>query len=105
MNELKAKRNVIETQAKETLNVVQENKISIENIEAVCKEVMEDLKTITNEKKQKYMRNLIQSIYVKERSEALVNGYIPLYTQAQDIQDEPKRRNCRSTKCGEVDAV
>lgn len=92
LDSVKAKRNVIETQTKETLEVTQENKISIDNIKTVCKEVMEDLKTITNEKKQKYMRNLIQSIYVKERREASVNGCIPLYTQAQNIQDEPISR-------------
>jgi site-specific DNA recombinase len=105
LDSVKAKRNVIETQTKESLEVTQENKISIDNIKTVCKEVMEDLKTITNEKKQKYMRNLIQSIYVKERREALVNGCIPLYTQAQNIQDESISRNCRFTKRGEVDAV
>jgi len=101
IDEVKAKRKVIEAQIKETLEVNQENKINTDNIEIVCREVMEDLKTITDEKKQKYLRNLIQSIYVKERNEAFVNGCIPLYTQAENIQYEPKRRYRWSPECWE----
>lgn len=54
---------------------------------------MEDLKNITKEKKQKYMRGMIESIYVRERSSAVVNGYIPLAIQAQNIQYESICRN------------
>ncbi len=105
VDEVKAKRSAIEAQAKETLVVAQENRIDVDNIDSVCKDVMDDLRSITTEKKQKYMRSMIKSIYVKERSEALVSGYIPLYTQAQNIQDEPKRRNCWVAECGEKYAV
>jgi len=98
-----AKRKAIEEQAKETL--MMEDPIDFDDIDSVCKEVMDDLKMLTDEKKQKYMRNMIKSIYVKERREALVNGCIPLYTQAQNIQYEPKRRNCWVAERGEVDVV
>lgn len=97
MDGVQAKRKTIEAQAKETLVEIQENKISIDNIDTVCKEVMDDLAVITNEKKQNYMRSMIKSIYVKERSEALVNGYIPYYTQAQNIHYESKRRDSRAS--------
>lgn len=93
----------MEEQAKETL--IAEDPINIDDIDFVCKEVMDDLSVITDEKKQKYMRSVIKSIYVKERSEALVNGYIPLYTQAQNIHYEPKRRNSWITKCREIDVI
>lgn len=86
---VKAKKAAIEEQTKEA--VITEDPMNIDDIELVCKEVMDDLSTITAEKKQKYMRSMIKSIYVKERSEALVNGYLPLYTQAQNIHYEPKR--------------
>lgn len=43
------------------------------------------------------MRSMIKSIYVKERREAFVNGYIPLYTQAQNIQDESISRDGMNT--------
>jgi len=39
------------------------------------------------------MKSLVKSIYINERRKALVNGCISLYTQAQNIQDEPKYRN------------
>lgn len=45
------------------------------------------------EKKQKYMWSMIKSIYVRERSHATVDGYIPLYSQAQNIHYEPKCRD------------
>ncbi len=105
MDGVTAKKKIIEAQTKESLVDIQENVISIDNIHNVCKEVLEDLKMITEEKKQTYMRSMIKSIYVKERNEALVNGYIPLYTQAQNIQDESKRRDSRITKCREIHIV
>lgn len=104
MKVVKAKKDVIEAKTKETLVGKQENKVSIDNIETVCKDVLYDLKTITKEKKQNYMRSMIKSIYVKERSEALVNGCIPLYSQAQNIHYESKRRDCWFAKCGEIHA-
>ena len=94
MEGVRAKKEAIEEQTKESLVNSQENEINLDNIDKVCKDVLDDLKIITKEKKQAYMRSMIKSIYVKERNEALVNGYIPLYTQAQNIQDEPKRRDC-----------
>lgn len=51
------------------------------------------------------MRNMIKSIYVKERSKAQVNGCIPLYAQAQNIQYEPIHRNRWPSKCREINAV
>ncbi len=96
MIDINAKRKAIEEQAKETLNIVDE-RINLDDIDSVCKEIMDDLQEITVEKKQKYMRGMIKSIYVKERSNAFVNGYIPLSTQAQNIQDEHKRWDCGVT--------
>jgi len=101
MKEVKSKKAVIEAEAKDVLVMEQEYLINIDDVEAVCKEIMEDLQDITEEKKRNYMRNLVKSIYVKERRTALVNGCIPLHTQAQNIQDEYKRRNNRTAKCRE----
>ncbi len=97
MDGMNAKRKAVEEQTRETL--ILEDPINLEDIDTICQEIMDDLQTITEEKKQKYMRSMVKSIYVKERSEALVNGYIPLYTQAQNIQDEPISRNCWFAKC------
>jgi len=96
IGDINAKRKAIEEQAKEVLDIVDE-KINLDDIDVTCKDIMEDLETITQEKKQKYMRDMIKSIYVKERSQATVNGYIPLYSQAQNIQYEPKRRYRRTS--------
>lgn len=97
MNTVKAKKEAIESQTKETLLLAQEDNIDLDHIDEACKDILEDLQMITTEKKQEYMRSMIKSIYVKERSEAFIDGYIPLYTQAQNIQDESKRRNCWSS--------
>lgn len=82
-----------------------DERINLDDIDLVCKEVMDDLKMLTEEKKQKYMRGMIKSIYVKERSQAFVTGSIPLATQAQNIQYEHKCRNCWVAECGEVYVV
>lgn len=104
MGDLQAKRKAIEEQTKEVFEMVDE-RINLDDIDLVCKEVMDDLKMLTEEKKQKYMRGMIKSIYVKERSQAFVTGSIPLDTQAQNIQYEHKRRNCWITKCRQKHAV
>lgn len=104
MKEVNSKRKAIEDRVEENSKNVGSN-FEFEDVDSVCKEVMEDLRNITKEKKQKYMRGMIESIYVKERSSAVVNGYIPLAIQAQNIQYESISRNSRFTKCRQVHIV
>ncbi len=104
MNEAKAKRVVIESQAKQVFIVPKENTISVENLDTICSDVLDELQYASAADRQKYLQKLVQSIYVGERSSALVKGRIPLFTQAQNIQDEPKRRNSWVAQRREVDA-
>lgn len=98
MKEVNSKRKAIEDRVEENSKNVGSN-FDFEDVDSVCKEVMEDLRNITKEKKQKYMRGMIESIYVKERSSAVVNGYIPLAIQAQNIQYESISRYSWPSKC------
>lgn len=102
MQEVKAKREAIESE----LNSIDERRpnteINLNNFEDVCDTLFYSLKHSLPERKMDLLRELIVSIYVKERRNALVNGRIPLLTQAQNVGYESISRNCWSSKCRKI---
>ncbi|MGH7245311.1 MAG: hypothetical protein ACREBJ_00755 [Nitrosotalea sp.] len=91
------KRIAIESQAQEILISDTTNYPPVDAVGRVCTDVFSELKAAKQNELQKHMQNLIQSIYVKERSQALVNGYIPYTSQPQNIQDESISRDTTNT--------
>ena len=67
--------------------------VNLDSFESVCDTIYYSIKHSVASEKQEYLRNLVVSIYVKERRGALVNGRIPLMNQAQNIQYESISRN------------
>lgn len=102
MKDVRGKENAITSQAKEVLVVNEESEVNTDDIDSVCSKVLLELQCSSVADRQNHLRKMIESIYVGERNGARVKGRIPLTTQAQNIQDEPINRNCRSSQCGEV---
>lgn len=64
-----------------------DKEVNLDSFDDVCDTLFHHLKYTSIPEKQKYIKNLIISIYVEERRRATVNGRIPLVTEAQNIQD------------------
>jgi len=93
LQELKAKNEAIESQIKEVGEKSPDDEVNLDRFDDICTDIFYTLKYADAYEKQKYARNLLVSIYVGERRSAVVNGHIPLVTQAQNIQDVLIGRN------------
>lgn len=105
MRDSKAKKEAIELKIKDFNERVPDDAVNLDSFESVCDTIYYSIKHSVASEKQEYLRNLIVSIYVKERREALVNGRIPLMNQVQNIQYESISRNYWVTECGEIHFV
>lgn len=99
LQELKAEREAIESQIKEAGEKTPDDEVNLDRFDDICTDIFYILKYAEASEKQKYIRNLIVSIYVGERRRALVNGHIPLVTQAQNVGLWTERRDRGFTKC------
>ncbi len=100
--ELKAKKEAIESQIQELADKSPDEEVNLDNFDDICDTLFHVLKYADAADKRKYIKKLIVSIYVGERSRAEVNGRIPLVTQVQNIQDVLISRDCGVAQCGEV---
>lgn len=105
MKEIKGKRENLESKIKEYDQKAPDDAVNLDSFESVCDTIYYSLKHSVASEKQEYLRNLIVSIYVGERSKALVNGRIPLLSQAQNIHYESISRDSWFAECGKVHAV
>ncbi|KKR50057.1 MAG: hypothetical protein UT84_C0015G0005 [Candidatus Curtissbacteria bacterium GW2011_GWA1_40_16] len=99
LQDLKAKKEAIESQIKETGEKAPDDEVNLDRFDDICTDIFYTLKYAHASEKQRYARNLLVSIYVGERRSALVNGHIPLVTQAQNIQDVLIGRHSRFAEC------
>lgn len=97
MQEVKAKRESIELEVNSFNERRPDTEINLDNFEDICDTLFYSLKHSLPERKKELLRELIVSIYIKERRNALVNGRIPLLTQAQNVGYESISRNRRFT--------
>jgi site-specific DNA recombinase len=78
------------------------------NIEAdeLCAEARKTLKSLKLYDKKNFIRDIIEKVIIKERSEVEVLCHIPLpqlaLTSTEKLGHEPIGRDCWSAKCGEV---
>ncbi len=78
------------------------------NIEAdkLCAEARKTLKSLELYDKKNFIRDIIEKVIIKERSEVEVLCHIPLpqlaLTSTEKLGHEPIGRDCWSAKCGEV---
>ena len=103
MKEVKAKKETIESKTKDFNEKAPDDAVNLDSFESVCDTIYYSIKHSVASEKQEYLRNLIVSIYVKERKQALVNSRIPLMNQVQNIQYESISRDCGFTKCWQID--
>lgn len=101
MKEVKAKKETIESKIKDFNEQAPDDAVNLDSFESVCDTIYYSIKHSVASEKQEYLRNLIVSIYVKERRNALVNGHIPVSVQAQNVGYESISRNYWVAKCGE----
>lgn len=93
MKEVKSKKDALELKIQDFVEKAHNDAVNLDSFENVCDTIYHSLKY--TEDRQEYLRNLIVSIYVGERRKALVNGRIPLISQAQNIQYESISRDRR----------
>ncbi len=105
MHEVKAKKEAIELQIKDYKDKAPDDAISLDSLDDICDTLFYSLKYASASDKQEYVRKLIVSIYVGERSNALVNGRIPLITQGENIQYESKYSNRWLAECWQIYSV
>ena len=79
--------------------------VNLDSFEDICDTLYYSMKHAPASDRQEHIRNLIVSIYVGERRNALVNGRIPLLAQAQNIQYEPIGRDSWTSKFRKVNIV
>lgn len=79
------------------------------NIEAdeLCNEAKKVIKSLELYDKKNFIRDIIEEVIIKERSEVEVCAHIPLQFQlaTQKLGYEPIGRDCGASKCGEIDVV
>lgn len=93
VQEMKAKKEALELQAKELSEVSPDEEVNLDSFEDICETLFYSMRHADASLKREFIKRLIISIYVGERRKALVNGRIPLIAQGQNIQDVLISRN------------
>ncbi|OGM61510.1 hypothetical protein A2961_04145 [Candidatus Woesebacteria bacterium RIFCSPLOWO2_01_FULL_39_21] len=87
VQEIKAKKETLELQAKELNETSPDEEVNLDSFEDICETLFYSMRHADVSLKRDFIKRLIISIYVGERRKALVNGRIPLIAQGQNIQD------------------
>lgn len=103
LSELKKKKLVYEVQLREMESVKFDGVIDSETVDKLCTEAEIVLKSYLSEDKKKVVQDIIEKVTIFNKGEVRVAGHLPQFTQYMGYELE--RRYCRTSKCGEVDAV
>lgn len=105
MKDNKSKKEILKSQIQSRSDKNSDENVNLDSFDNVCDTLSHQLKYASISERQEYIKSLIISIYVGERSKATVNGRIPLVTDAQNIQDVLISRDSGVTQCWEKHAL